>query len=70
MQALILIFLFCFGLFMIIKPDWLWKIDNFLDVKGGEPTDFYLVSTRLGGILLCLICFFIFVYFGVDKIFG
>lgn len=48
MQALILIFLFCFGLFMIIKPDWLWKLDNFLDVKGGEPTDFYLVSTQLG----------------------
>lgn len=70
MKYLMMIFSFSLGLFMIIKPDWIWKIENFLDVKGGEPTEFYLVTMRLGGIVVCLITFFVVLYFVLEKMFG
>ena len=41
------------GVFMIWKPEILWKIENFLSVKGGEPTEFYLAMQRVGGGLRC-----------------
>lgn len=39
------------GILMISKPHFVWKIDHFLSVKGGEPSDFYLACTRLGGVV-------------------
>jgi len=38
------------GLMMLLKPQLLWKIENFLTTKGGEPSDFYLFMMALGGI--------------------
>ena len=39
------------GLVMVWKPEILWKIETFITVKNGEPTDLYLTLMRLGGIL-------------------
>ena len=44
-------FLFCvvWGLLCLLNPDFVWCLQHFLDVKDGEPTDFYRISTRIGG---------------------
>ena len=47
--ALILLVL---GIVMLLKPEWLWKIEHVFTVKNGEPTDLYLALMRVGGILL------------------
>ena len=46
-----LVVLFVLGVLMFLKPEWLWKLEHLLSVKGGEPTDFYLSMMRLGGIV-------------------
>ena len=44
------VFLFVFGLLMLIKPEFVWKIDHFLSVKNGEPTELYLAVARISGL--------------------
>ena len=50
-----LIALFVLGVLMVWKPELLWKIEHLFSVKGGEPTDFYLSKTRIGGVLFAVI---------------
>ncbi|KAA8821919.1 DUF6199 family natural product biosynthesis protein [Bifidobacterium vespertilionis] len=40
------------GLLCLFKTEALWTIEHFLDVRGGEPTDFYLFGTKVAGALL------------------
>ena len=40
---------------MLLNPRLLWKIENCLSVKGGEPADFYLGSMRLFGLFLIVV---------------
>ena len=39
------------GIFSVIDPEKVWEIQHILSTKGGEPTDFYIASTRLRGII-------------------
>ena len=55
MEYLALPALLVLGLFMLLKPELLWKIEHFFSVKGGEPTDFYLAMMRVGGVFFALI---------------
>ncbi len=50
---LILIFLAAMTLcgVCVFKPEWLWKADHLFSVKGGEPSEFYITTTRVGGVL-------------------
>ena len=50
-----LIALFVLGVLMFWRPELLWKIEHLFSVKGGEPTDFYLSKTRIGGVLFAVI---------------
>ena len=50
-----LIALFVLGVLMFWKPELLWKIEHLFSVKGGEPTDFYLSKTRIGGVLFAVV---------------
>ena len=50
-----LIALFVLGVLMFWRPDLVWKIEHLFSVKGGEPTDFYLSKTRIGGVLFAVI---------------
>lgn len=43
------ILLLLLGIFMVWKPNVLWKITHFLSVKDGEPTGLYLYVVRLIG---------------------
>lgn len=50
-----LVALFVLGVLMFWKPELLWKIEHLFSVKGGEPTDFYLSKTRIGGVIFAVI---------------
>lgn len=41
--------MFAIGVFLIAKPDLVWKIENFLYVKDGSPTQFYFILARSCG---------------------
>ena len=40
------------GGIMVFDPELFWKLEHIWDVKGGEPTDFYIAKTRFVGLLL------------------
>lgn len=43
------------GLVMIIRPQWIWAIaEEWKSNDATEPSDFYLLSTRFGGIMCTL----------------
>ena len=50
-----LIALFVLGVLLFWKPEFFWKLEHLFSVKGGEPTDFYLSKTRIGGVLMAVI---------------
>lgn len=36
----------------IVYPEFLWLLQHMLYVKDGEPTDFYIITTRITGVVL------------------
>ena len=47
------------GLLQMVKPYSWWSIETFLTLKEGEPSDFYLLITRIRGflwIIISLVC--------------
>ena len=60
-----LFLLFLLGIMMLIKPEFLWKIEHIFTVKNGEPTDLYMVLMRIGGafFLIASIIFVIYLLF-------
>ena len=46
-----LVLLFALGIMMISIPEKLWKLEHFLSVKNGEPSEFYIVMMRIGGVV-------------------
>ena len=54
MAYLGLIGLFLLGVLMFLKPELLWRIEHIFSVKGGEPTEFYLSSMRIGGFVMAV----------------
>lgn len=51
----LLIVLLIPGILMLFYPRLFWEITHFISVKDGEPTDLYIFSTRIGGILYIII---------------
>lgn len=44
------------GLVMLIKPDVFWSItESWKSNDGTEPSDLYLLSTRIGGVLFTIV---------------
>ena len=46
--------MFAIGVFLIAKPDLVWKIENFLYVKDGMPTSFSIFMIKFCGILFII----------------
>lgn len=44
------VILFLLGLFMLINPKLLWKMEHYFTAKNGEPTDLYIAFMRIGGL--------------------
>lgn len=64
---LIPILLMALGLFMTFKTELAWKAEHFLTVKDGEPSDLYIVITKIGGILFTLVGLFTLIVFIFNK---
>lgn len=44
------------GIFIYLKPDLIWKLtEQWKSYYADEPSDFYLKSTKIGGILFILL---------------
>ena len=43
------LFLSALGAFCLLKPETVWRFQHLWTVSGGEPTDYYLVTTRIAG---------------------
>ncbi len=54
-DLLLAVFVFGMGLFMTLKPDIVWKIKHLMSVRDGEPTNYYLISTRICGIFITVL---------------
>ena len=66
-EILAIAFLFISGIVMIVKPEFVWKVNHFLTVKDGEPTDLYIQYIRILGvvcILVAIIAEIIFLVYG------
>ncbi len=50
MPTLFGILLIIAGLVLIIFPNAAWKMRHFLTVEGGEPSDFYMIFSRVLGV--------------------
>lgn len=49
------VILFLLGLFMLINPKLLWKMEHYFTVKNGEPTDLYIAFMRIGGLFFMFV---------------
>ncbi len=54
-DLLLAIFAFGMGLFMALKPNIVWTLQHLMSVRDGEPTNYYLISTRITGIVLVIL---------------
>lgn len=70
MEWLYPLLLFLLGLFMVAKPEILWKLEHFLTVKDGEPSDLYLALTRIGGALIMIISIILLVIYIAQQMLG
>lgn len=49
------ILIFALGMFIFLKPDLVWKLtEEWKSYRAGEPSDLYLKTTKIGGILFSL----------------
>ena len=54
-EIIAIAFLLISGIVMIVKPEFVWKVDHFLTVKDGEPTDLYIRYIRILGVVCILV---------------
>ena len=46
------IIFFVLGIFIFLKPDLIWKItEQWKSYRADEPSDWYIISTKIGGAL-------------------
>ena len=60
LSILIAVIVFLAGLFNLLFPHIAWKFQHMLHVRGGEPTTFYLIMSRVSGFILIVISVFMF----------
>ena len=53
-KIVIPVLLLAAGALMLIRPDIVWKMEHYLSVKNGEPTERYLLVTRISGVVFVL----------------
>lgn len=48
------VILIIFGLFFIINPRFMWRLEQIIMLKSGEPSKLYIGLMRIGGIGLII----------------
>ena len=41
-------------------PEALWLLQTFMSVRGGEPTDFYIISNKVGAVIITAAAYLLF----------
>lgn len=52
---LAIVFILGAGILMLTRPDFFWKIEHFLTVRDGKPSELYLAIVRICGLACILI---------------
>lgn len=56
MYIILTIIIAIVGIFMILKPEVIYDItESWKNNRSGEPSDLYLLSTKIGGVLCLLL---------------
>ena len=56
MEIICSILIILLGLFLVIKPDWVYYIsESWKSNFNSEPSNLYLVSTKIGGLIVLII---------------
>ena len=50
-----MLFLAAYGYASIFYAEKLWHFEHFMDVRNGEPTEWYIETSRIRGVILILI---------------
>ena len=66
MEWMWILVLLVVGLMMLFRPELMFKIENLLITKNGEPTEFYLMMMRLGG-LFFTICSIVVIFYLLTR---
>ena len=56
------------GGLMIAKPELLWKLEHFLDVRDGHPSEWYVTKSRVGGTIFLIIGMLGLLFFGAAAV--
>ena len=51
------------GILLLLKPEVLWKLKTFMNTDDGEPSDYFITSTKATGGLLIGVSIFLFIIF-------
>ncbi|MBQ2865560.1 MAG: hypothetical protein IJE90_03460 [Clostridia bacterium] len=53
------IFVLIVGVLSVVRPELVWKFKHMLTVRDGEPTQYFLVSMRISGVMMILLSLFV-----------
>lgn len=62
-MVFIYIYVFFMAILSLVAPETIWKMRHWFSVKNGEPSEGYLMMTRIGGVII-LIALFCFIFRG------
>ncbi len=64
MELLFICLLFAVGIFLVLKPEMVWKMEHpFLSAMGYEPSDISIAILRVTGALIFLTAFIMLILF-------
>ena len=53
-MVFIYIYVFFMAILSLVAPETIWKMRYWFSVKNGEPSQGYLIMTRIGGVILLI----------------
>ena len=55
----IYIYVFFMAILSLVAPETIWKMRHWFSVKNGEPSEGYLILTRISGVIILVILLFL-----------
>jgi hypothetical protein len=62
-MVFIYIYVFFMAILSLVAPETIWKMRHWFSVKNGEPSEGFLITTRISGVII-LIALFYFIFRG------
>lgn len=55
-MTILSVLVFLWGILMLVKPEWVYEMtESWKHNSGSDPSDWYLFSTRFGGVMCSLV---------------